>query len=508
MQNVTEFKNLEDKVGNIQIGGRNLLLGTKGFSDGWAGIGFLQPDTYLGLSVYFSHALEDEIYREIRYQSTMILPGTEYTLSVYAKGTGYLTTYVHPNTGATILATNGDPSWIGKVPNDGHCDYPLTEDWKRYFVTFRTTDDPTKINPAGTKKNVLFRVLRGNSAYICGAKLEKGNVPSDWSPAPEDSSDSGLQFIRQIFPDGVVNNAATVSQLLAVRDEKKNIVAGIYGGGAPELEANGFKDNEHGKLMIFAGASEGIDDKGVEKAGTRIYADGTLITSRLIATNADITGNIIAKTGSIGQFNIDGIWLRARGTDYSMALSAAAFQLECSDHTTGDGVLDNVHLYMAAYPSAVYNSFEVLNIESNFTTKSPTSTFTNTGIYLNITGAIKSWNPYGGNHALYIEHGDICGFRLFTRRITGEYNINIKDSVILCWNATLTLPAEPEDGQIYFIKQIYSGAITLKVGASDHYINDGRTNKKDLWRWDSGTIVIVIWDYLNKCWHAGFTNNN
>ena len=85
---------------------------------------------------------------------------------------------------------------------------------------------------------------------------------------------------------------------------------------------------------------------------------------------------------------------------------------------------------------------------------------------------------YDKRHALFIEQGHICGFRLRTRRITGAETISTMDSVILCWNATMTLPSNPEDGQIYFIKQMNNGAVTVKVGATGHYINDGRTNKK------------------------------
>lgn len=290
LQNVEDFKNLEDKVGNIQIGGRNLLTNTKGFTDDWRGDGILQPGTYQGFNVYYQDGSTTTSYWEIRYQTIVIMPATEYTLSFYAKGSGELRTFVFPNTDATILATNGDPEFIGQLRSDGRCEYPLTSEWKRYFVTFRTTDDTTKIAPAGTKKTVLFRVVTGsNEAYICGAKLEKGNVATDWSPAPEDS-DSGLSFIKQIFPDGLINNAATVSQLLAVKDStdaNANIVAGIYGGGVKALEDSGFKDQEHRKLMIFAGA-ENIDK--VSEANTRIYEDGTIVTDKLIATGGIFNG--------------------------------------------------------------------------------------------------------------------------------------------------------------------------------------------------------------------------
>ena len=466
----------------------------------------------------------------------MILPGTEYTLSVYAKCTGYLSTYVYPNTGATILATNGDPSWIGKVPNDGHCDYPLTEDWKRYFVTFRTTDDPTKINPAGTKKNVLFRVLRGNSAYICGAKLEKGNVPSDWSPAPEDS-DSGLQFIRQIFPDGVVKNAATVSQLLAVRDEKENIVAGIYGGGVKELEEEyGFKDNEHGKLMIFAGA-DGISKKEkVEAAGTRIYADGTIVTNKLEADKAQI------KNSTLTDVTISGT-IKSPFQEYN---GVGDIEIGDGDPREKYEKYDNLLCSGREAPEGYIELKTVLKWDSSQNGRIVTFVNSKDGQYIAPFGI----NVPTGENKYFFENGkqsnrlqifQECvvlkgfgegdtfygwivlsrtkmpgyvepqtGFQLKPRRITQSGTISNTDRVLFVTaNVTLTLPSDPEDGQMYFIKNITEPArTTLKPGSSAHYINDGRYNKKTSWTWSDGCFVMLVWDAENKIWQAGYTNNN
>lgn len=267
------------------------------------------------------------------------MPATEYTLSFYAKGSGELRTFVFPNTDATILATNGDPEFIGQLRSDGRCEYPLTSEWKRYFVTFRTTDDTTKIAPAGTKKTVLFRVVTGsNEAYICGAKLEKGNVATDWSPAPEDS-DSGLSFIKQIFPDGLIDNKATISQLLAVKDStaaNANIVAGIYGGGVEELEKKGFLDDDHGKLMIFAGA-ENIDK--VSQANTRIYEDGTIVTKKLVATDSELTNATIngcVYNSMRSPFSLASNY-NIKSDNYSSAFNGTFFDLYLPDTVDNNG---------------------------------------------------------------------------------------------------------------------------------------------------------------------------
>ena len=138
--------------------------------------------------------------------------------------------------------------------------------------------------------------------------------------------------------------------------------------------------------------------------------------------------------------------------------------------------------------------------------------YSNIGIHLSVTGA-KSWDdlPFTGNHALYIADGDICGFRLRTRRVSSDQTLSDMDGVILTVGSsdiTLTLPSNPKEGQIYMFKQMGSGRYTLQVGDSTHFINDGRTNRKSSWTIGDGCFVLLVWDRENKLWCAGFTSHN
>ena len=318
-----------------------------------------------------------------------------------------------------------------------------------------------------------------------------------------------LQFIRQIFPNGLINNEATVSQLLAVKSSTAadaHVVAGIYGGGVQRLDDNGFKDATHRKLMIFAGAS---DINHVASAATRIYEDGTLITSRLIATNADITGKITATSGKIGGFEISGITIKyGSSTIFSPEFGLYLKRLDNEFYTFG-GIVPT------------HTKEEQLLIEPTLCIIAPTAYNNNCmpGVYIygpvvsniDIKYRIYDENAMYGPHALLIEHGDICGFRLRTRRIGSSKTLSKMDSIILVKATsavTMTLPADPENGQLYFIKSIceQSRDIILTVGASDHRINNGRSLKNTSWKWSGGQIVMVIWDDANKTWQAGFTN--
>lgn len=90
--------------------------------------------------------------------------GSQYTLTFWAKSTSSKSLTV---AGTTISVTNK---------------------WERHSVTF-TADSV----------NVALQFQTTGSYYIYHAKLEQGNVPSDWTPAPEDigaSFDAVNQDIR------------------------------------------------------------------------------------------------------------------------------------------------------------------------------------------------------------------------------------------------------------------------------------------------------------------------
>ena len=95
-----------------------------------------------------------------------IEPNTEYTLSFYAKGTGYLNSYIHPNAIAYGRNSNGNTTNSA----DGNISTTVTSEWKRYWITWKTVSDAS-----GLKNIIISRIFKGNDIYICGVKFEIGN---------------------------------------------------------------------------------------------------------------------------------------------------------------------------------------------------------------------------------------------------------------------------------------------------------------------------------------------
>ncbi len=194
-------KNAADAaVDAVQIGGVNILNGTKNFSDHWSGEGQILSEQYLGLNVVYCKVPTSADYAEVRQQVNVpFTPSEEYTLSFWAKGEGYVHTYCHPVISQRIIATNGDAS-VGSAV-DTHMRYVLTSEWKRFFVTFLTLGT---VSPSGDNR-VLFRVHSGNNeVYLCGAKLEQGNKATAYSISDNDQkeySDKALDALADIAND-------------------------------------------------------------------------------------------------------------------------------------------------------------------------------------------------------------------------------------------------------------------------------------------------------------------
>lgn len=87
-----------------------------------------------------------------------------------------------------------------------------------------------------------------------------------------------VDYLKQAFgADSVLDTHAVVlGDLVAVKDEDGDVVAGIYGGANSTLNDSGYTDSEHGTLMMFAGAENA---QSASSAKFRAYSDGTIFAN-------------------------------------------------------------------------------------------------------------------------------------------------------------------------------------------------------------------------------------
>ena len=147
-----------EAIDDIEIGGRNLLVGTKDFNitnaKGFDGNNsYILTEKYNGFSIRYSN-IAWHFYRPV----ISLKKGT-YTFSIYAKGTDGIKFFIEIN---NIIKN-----------------YDLTSDWERYIFVFDVEEDKDVI--------IYSEVTADYELYQCGWKLENGNKATPWTPAPEDT---------------------------------------------------------------------------------------------------------------------------------------------------------------------------------------------------------------------------------------------------------------------------------------------------------------------------------
>ena len=210
-----------DKVDNLSIGGRNLYTGTRNFDGNtWTNKSTWTEDgNYNSCLVYKYTGQWKGIGQMIALEAN-----TQYTLSAWMKQTdgGTVTYYDYKANGAA-----SSDKGIGSVVEVG-------TDWSRCHVTF-TISTAEKYLPR-FEQNVS-----GATLWIAGLKLEKGNKPTDWSPAPEDAEGKidGLKkrmssAEQKITADAIVStvtSSTSYKTLSSTAEAAKKSIDGLNIGG-------------------------------------------------------------------------------------------------------------------------------------------------------------------------------------------------------------------------------------------------------------------------------------
>ena len=164
-------------------------------------------------------------------------------------------------------------------------------------------------------------------------KLEKGNKPTDWSPAPEDVWDTMVDL-------GIIDkNAAAINEA-----EKANIkyINGIFSKGADYTNGTETIKNTitTGALTVgnTLGGNAGINGAGLDRKSIRFFAGKQYSqkeqapfrvddNGELWATNAHISGQVNATSGQIGQFYINTEENEKRGRIYAGSADTSEIEI-------------------------------------------------------------------------------------------------------------------------------------------------------------------------------------
>lgn len=156
-----------NKIDNIQIGGRNYLIGSEKWNC------FKES---VGIQITDNVAIKTGNGTNSNLKFISVTPGEQISISVDIKSDVNFT----PSDGFILHQWHSDSdridySWWNK---------PLTTEWKRYKTTIAVPNNSNiKYYSLGIRNN------QSHTLYFRHCKIEHGNKPTDWTPAPEDVED-------------------------------------------------------------------------------------------------------------------------------------------------------------------------------------------------------------------------------------------------------------------------------------------------------------------------------
>lgn len=461
--------------------------------------GIIQHMTLDVSSVSPSHPVSDYHFWQLPAFETPILTETEKKYYLYAKVSRSARTGTFHMSGTAI----------GMMPEDDPDNYYLLmgllgsefDGYRSYVSLYGFTEIlPGQINTGiirDAEGRLVIDLANATVTAKDGAVID-GNIRiASGSSGLENLEEwENVKYLQQIFKAPVLaSEGAILSELLAVKDDGGNVVAGLNASDSGKSTGTG----GHGRLLFFAGA-DNVNSLSTSK--TRIYEDG-----HIVSTSVDIEGKINASSGKIGGFSIGDFDLVNNEDSYSSRLSATAVQLRNNGtrNYTSAILLQTV----TDGTSGRYNNYRVaVESEYNGSTVSGSNP-QNIGLYLDVSGA-KYENVLGttyGNFAVRCINGMFSGLRPLTRLFSQKSgSLTSEDFFCLVWiepnyHSTINLPSNPENGQTIFMIKDGGGSLTVNANKTIHRVG-GYSEQYALGVGGeySGIILFVYSSEDNKWW--------
>lgn len=295
----------KDKIDNLDVGGRNLLLDSSNpISEFYINNGISSTDeTFKNCSVVKSSAAWGGVRFDFNShieERGFVENNDEFTYSIYAKlsenetKTGIRATMTAEGVKSGV---SGTASRLVSVQNTLDDPY-ITKEWKRFYYTFKV---PKEYRPEGNGYVGLTRIEQNAASstdcYVMWAcpKLEKGNKPTDWTPAPEDVDDSisNVQASADEAQQSANNAQQTADDAKFEIENLKEIIYNLItddsGGSLMTQTPDGWTFN----MSTITSNIDALKESLVE------LAQSNTDTNNLIENLSDLLDSISAKTAYI-----------------------------------------------------------------------------------------------------------------------------------------------------------------------------------------------------------------
>lgn len=300
------------------------------------------------------------------------------------------------------------------------------------------------------------------------------------------------QLVKDMTAAGIVigkDYVAIKAKQTSVIDENNNTIAMFSNGklnanliDADKIEVKHlWAKSEDGTTKVgYFGNTENVD---ACKVNDNTYAPlfigkGTAKESPYYVTS---DGHMVSKSATLGCFTLDTTSLRYdsgyNGQEPGMVLTNnyMIFRGYSRNYNANTGLLESkrnrmVWLGENNFPLLIYDKKSNIYIEDSEKKKEISSV----GLYVSVDGSNNDTQYSGmeflakpfGNFAIYAEKGMYAGFRPMTRTISNSQTLSELDCYIeVTAEVTLTLPANPQRGQTYWImRSVYKGVKTIVKG--------------------------------------------
>lgn len=499
--------NLLDNTASLSLGGNLTYLEGTIIKNGY------EPDINASYAKAPANSYAELVkFGEGTNDPIALSPNTDYIFSFWAKGTS-LTAYAYRNNNNAEMVMedcNGNFRSSTKY-DDGNTYFTLTNQWKRYWVHWRTKSRTDFI-----PQMILLRT--SSEAWIAKPKLEVGCTMTDWTEKRTDMVDRQALLATGI---DITNGKITITANNTIVRNNNGTTIALFTGGkinaslidADQIEVKHLwaKSNDGANKVGYFGNTEEEACKIDDTYAPLFVGADTAKNSPFYVTNK---GHMVSKSATLGSFSLNESSLRyLTGYDdeepgfalYNEYMVFRGYSRTFSPQTK-KWTSERNRLIWVGRNDWVYSVPSLMsNILVQDSFPMTTGDTAKIGLRISVTGCDDKYqyedvnyngamgsNVYG-NFAIYAENGMYAGFRPMTRIANYSMKLTELDCVIYVsvTGITLTLPDNPQRGQCY---KFIQGAGSFHIKSSSKNIYSMHVGQTDNFTSDSyNQITEIIW---------------
>ena len=426
-------------------------------------------------------------------------PNTDYIFSFWAKGTS-LTAYASRNNNNAEMVMedcNGNFRSSTKY-DDGNTYFTLTNQWKRYWVHWRTKSRTDFI-----PQMILLRT--SSEAWIAKPKLEVGCTMTDWTEKRTDMVDRQALLATGI---DITNGKITITANNTIFRDNNGTTIALFANGkinaslidADQIEVKHLwaKSNDGAsKVGYFGNTEEDACKIGDYTVAPLFIGGATAKESPFYVTSK---GAMHATSGKIGYFTIspngelmyDDGYTDVAHRPFGLSKEALYFT-HTTNHKSNDAIVWVGRTNFSESSTGTVGLLSDIWIDERVSTPTQSKAC----LFLSAEGYTGEDTNYKGdlmgNFAIYAKKGTYAGFRPAVRFAIENCQLTDMDCVIYVsvTGVYLILSDNPQKGQYY---KFIQGAGSFHIKSSSKNIYSMHAGQTDNFTSDSyNQITEIIW---------------